>query len=324
MRPAALGFLGVALVSGLLVPGQQPAQAPVFRGGTEVVTIDVSVHRRNTPVAGLTAQDFALVDNGVPQAIELQSVDTFPIDVTVVFDQNYYTQLEIGGDFASSLRKIAAVLRPIDRLRVITFARSVREVLPMQSPASWPAQGLPALEPSRTLESLRRAGRLDRSGLDIVHDPELRRWSLFDALLLALAKPPELGRRHLIVAFCVTVDSSSVATDGALLESVAARSDALLHLAIWNRRVMDYTAEGLGGLYTRLAVTAAAEATGGGVHNAPDGVAAFKSIFEDLRRSYFLRYTVTGVPRDGWHAVAVTTPRFPDYEVRARPGYLGR
>ena len=43
-----------------------------FRSGVEVVELDVSVMRGGAPVAGLTARDFALTDNGVPQ--DLQTV----------------------------------------------------------------------------------------------------------------------------------------------------------------------------------------------------------------------------------------------------------
>jgi VWFA-related protein len=71
---------GVALVCGTLgiasalVVGQQataPAQPqPIFRAGTEVVQLDVSVvDRDGQPVPGLTRQDFAVSEDGKPQSI---------------------------------------------------------------------------------------------------------------------------------------------------------------------------------------------------------------------------------------------------------------
>ena len=38
------------------------------------------------PVAGLTKDEFELLDNGVPQQIELMSVEAMPIDVSLALD----------------------------------------------------------------------------------------------------------------------------------------------------------------------------------------------------------------------------------------------
>jgi hypothetical protein len=150
--------------------------------------------------------------------------------------------------------------------------------------------------------------------------------SLFDALLLGMARPPEPGRRHLVIAFCTSWDHHSALADGGLLQAVAARTDVLLHLALWSGRTAEgQPAAGLQSTHTLAALTAAAEATGGQVHSVGSGgVGAFKEIFEDFRKSYVLQYTLQGVPPSGWHEITVRLPRYPDYTVRARKGYLGR
>jgi len=288
-----------------------PFQSSRFRGATQAVAIDVSVRRGNTPVTGLRAQDFELTDNGVRQAIELDPT-SMPVDVSLVFDKNYLSDAWIGGMFATNQAKITALLAAGDRLQVITFATDVQEVLPMG-----PAHG-----PSRAAEDV-LAGR---HGLERRWDPGLRHWSLFDALLLALAKKPELDRRHLVVLFCLGVDSGSAVNDGDLVRDVAARSDALLHVVLWNQRraPTGWRVEGLRERYTRETLTSAAIATGGEAHDADNGVKAFKAIFEGLRQSYILRYTVAGVSLGGWHAVTVKLPAHSNYDVRARAGYVGR
>src|SRR6185503_7334622 len=49
-------------------PQQQP---PIFRGGTNIVRVDVTVtDRRGEPVTKLTRDDFLLTEDGAPQAIE--------------------------------------------------------------------------------------------------------------------------------------------------------------------------------------------------------------------------------------------------------------
>lgn len=42
--------------------GHEPQ--PQFRGGIELVTVDVSVRERGRPVPGLTRDDFEVLDNG--------------------------------------------------------------------------------------------------------------------------------------------------------------------------------------------------------------------------------------------------------------------
>jgi len=71
----------------------------------------------------------------------------------------------------------------------------------------------------------------------------------------------------------------------------------------------------------------AAETTGGALH--PPGVftdrtaaAIFSKVYDDYRHSYVLRYMPAGIARDGWHDIAVTTPKFPSYELHARRGYF--
>lgn len=62
-----------ALLAGgsALRAGQTPGQAPVFRTGVDLVQVDVSVlDRKRQPVRGLTAEDFTVMEDGKPVAIE--------------------------------------------------------------------------------------------------------------------------------------------------------------------------------------------------------------------------------------------------------------
>ena len=64
---------GAALVTvvvlGLAIPGR--AQTPVFKGGTDLVQVDVSVlDGKRRPVRGLTAADFVLLEDGQPRDIQ--------------------------------------------------------------------------------------------------------------------------------------------------------------------------------------------------------------------------------------------------------------
>jgi VWFA-related protein len=69
MRHVLVLLLLVVLASPA-TSGQAPARQSVFRGGVELVQIDVSVlDGKRQPVTGLTASDFTVLENGVPRPI---------------------------------------------------------------------------------------------------------------------------------------------------------------------------------------------------------------------------------------------------------------
>lgn len=180
-------------------------QRPVFRSRTSFVAVDVSVRAGNRPVGGLTMADFVLLDNGVPQVVEIVDRAAVPIDLTLVVDVSGSTSGRLE-QYRSSVREIAALLRSEDQLRVIGFSDQVVEVLQLQSTASPP--------PVDRLQT----GRMT---------------ALNDALIAALVRAVALDRRHLIVAFTDGMDTFSV-VDTAKVVEVARRADAVLHLAISN------------------------------------------------------------------------------------------
>jgi VWFA-related protein len=326
-----LCVVGVATL-GAPIRGQKPVP-PQFRASTDVVTIDVAVMRGNRPVTGLTTSDFELLDNGVPQSIAVASTEGVPLDVTLVVDQTGFTQVQVGNRLAADLSKAASMLRAADRLRVITFAGDVRELLSLQPWSRWPDD--PA--PDDALERMLKAEWSNESSKDLRLHPKFRRWSLFDALLMALAKPAELGRRHLIVGISMGVDTHSVFSDSKLFPAISARTDALMYAILGRDRIATNqprqvtlgggpiggrVLEPLHGRYARMVIQAAAETTGGEVREF-DPVGAFRVVLEGYRKSYLLQYTLSGVPLKGWHDVVVRTPKFPTYKVRARKRYFG-
>jgi len=67
-------WASLLFLAGMVAAAQQTLPAPTFRAGTKLVQVDVVVRDKNGPAAGLTKQDFTLLDNGKPQEIAVFSV----------------------------------------------------------------------------------------------------------------------------------------------------------------------------------------------------------------------------------------------------------
>ena len=58
---------------------QQQARPPVFRSGVELIRLDVSVlDRERRPIPGLGREQFTVLEDGVPQRIEVFEAIEFP------------------------------------------------------------------------------------------------------------------------------------------------------------------------------------------------------------------------------------------------------
>jgi VWFA-related protein len=69
-RPARVLVATIAAVA-VHLHAQAPAPRPVFRGGTDLVQVDVSVlDKKRHPVRGLTAEDFSIFEDGQPREIQ--------------------------------------------------------------------------------------------------------------------------------------------------------------------------------------------------------------------------------------------------------------
>jgi VWFA-related protein len=69
------GFAGRLLAQDAGPASQKPAEPaqptqPIFRAGTDLVRVDVTVTARDEPVADLTLEDFELTEDGIPQTVE--------------------------------------------------------------------------------------------------------------------------------------------------------------------------------------------------------------------------------------------------------------
>jgi len=309
MTPARRRVTIVAVAAGLALfmeprvlrpagPVQLSAQqVPVFRGGTSTVAVAASVRRGNNVVLNLNAADFALTDNGVPQKVDAVAIETLSIDVSLFLDTSGSTAGKLD-DMKADMQEIVKLLRPGDRIQLLTIGDSVYQSVP------WVEAG------SKLDLSFGAVG-----GISLIHD----------ALMFALLHRVDTGRRHLIVGMTDRQDCGSV-IPSTLLFDLAGRSESVMHLVDYsggggrvNYRVRQCTPRASRTGESRI--VDAAERTGGELHRQSRIARAFKTIFDDFRQSYVLRYTPTGVDKRGWHPIVVTVPGIKDATIRARQGY---
>jgi len=323
----------------------QPQQVPpTFTANTDVVLVDVSVRRNGAQVPGLTAADFELRDNGVKQDIETVESTAVPIDLSIVVDvsgnpdrpwENLPSTAKVAADLDAEVRKLVALLRPGDRVRLFAQDTYVQQIWPLQPASSAP--------------------RVER----VVFDGQS---SLFDTLTTVLLQPIEPRRRHVIVAATKGLDTISAVT-AADVAAIARHADAQLHLVMlemdadkdatirpfqcanmdlcrptyrfWTpARHRLFVPEPITGggapLHTLLADGASlklgAEATGGALYQGamlaePSLFGVFRHAFDNFRQSYVLRYSPKGIARPGWHQITVTVPKNKSLKIQSRTGY---
>jgi VWFA-related protein len=263
----------------------QLASAPqtTFRSGVEVVELDVSVTRGGVPVAGLTARDFALTDNGAPQEVASVTLEKLPLSVTMVLD----TSQSVAGQRLQHLVQagtgLAAALHPEDRAALVTFSHAVDLRVPMTG----------------DLTAIRDAlGAMNGSGAT----------ALRDAVHLALQLQPHDQTRPLMLVFTDGHDTASWLTEDAAIDS-ARRAGVVIHVVrVESDAFLDKLTQISGG--RSWSATSDRQLQD-----------LFTKALDEMRARYLLTYTPRGVRQTGWHELKVKL-KSGSADVTARRGYF--
>jgi VWFA-related protein len=288
-------FLLVGAAGALAAAPPQGQQAPVFRSTVEGVSVSVSVRSASKPVQGLKTSDFELLDNGVPQRIEALSVETLPIDVTLLLDLSRSVAGQRLERLKLSVVETAQLLGKDDRLRLIGVQHVLHQIFPFQAGGTRPP-----------VDNLVAQGGT----------------ALYDGLSAAMMRAAEPDRRQLIVAYTDGQDTISILSLDEARE-IAGFADAVVHIVVPIPNLKGRSAMGL--VPDADLLSDLAGRTGGQLfwvdYSAPI-TDAFKEAISQFRTSYVLRYVPTGVPPGGWHDLTVHV-KGGSYDVRARKGYNG-
>ena len=300
MRLAAIAASMFACGLTVLAAQDQPAR---FRATSALVMVDVLVTDDRRPITGLTASDFEILDEGVPQQIEQLYIEHLPVNVIMVLD----TSGSLDGERLTSLKNgatsIVERLRKMDRAAVLSF--------------------LYRLDARASLTGDRDALRKAIASLNAAGSTALRDGA-FAGLALRAADPT----RTLLLVFSDGVDTASILDEPRVLE-IARRSDATIYgIAIHDtgtsppsprfaRQAPQRMATDVGFL-SRLA-----EETGGRLLRADrnrDIESTFERVLEEFNSRYILGFAPAG-SRPGWHRLEVRLKNRKGM-VLARRGYF--
>ena len=301
--------VGLACMGGLTVT---PAAEQTFRSGVYAVAVDVLVTRDGRPVIDLTADDFTVLDNDVPQQIDSVLLEEVPITLLMVLDTSASVRGAPLVQLRAAAEAAAEVLRPDDRVGMVTFSHNVRMVV---EPPSRPASVPDAL------------GRVRAGGAT----------ALYDATFAAFALREQTVGRTLMLVFSDGDDTASWLDPREVLDtrnvatwsSTASASTVLRETTGWPGwpgRAEYRRAAG----FRPSPICLAASIWGYWSRTPRRGVrrrghrtvrAAFSRVVSEFRSRYLVTYSPTGVESAGWHALEVRVEGR-EREVQARRGYL--
>ena len=281
MNVSNLCGLCVLVLLSAALPAQ--TQAPTFSAKIEAVRVDALVTDRGQPVLGLTPADFEVLDNGMPQQVDLVSYEQIPLNVVLALDMSE----SVAGDRLDHLRAaggaLLAGLKKEDQAALVTFSHAVTLAAPLTT------------DVAAVREALARSGGVGNTALT-------------DGTYAGLVVGESDVGRALLIVFSDGLDTASWLTPEAVIET-AKRSDVVVY-GVSGRGKPEFLRE-----LTSL--------TGGRlfeVDKTANLSAIFLEVLQEFRQRYLLSYTPQGVAKDGWHRLDVRVKR--RATVKARPGYL--
>lgn len=302
-RILAAGSL--AMLCALAAAGQEATPSipglptPRFHVNVHLVNVFVNVTDANgAPVGGLTKDDFVLREDGVPQQIAYFERETdMPLSMVLAIDTSGSVRKDNGVEVRAAKQFLRGMLRPVDRLDLIDFNSSVREVVPFTSDLKHLEWGLDNLD----------------------YGPAT---ALYDAIYLGAQNlAPREGRKVLVVIS----DGGNTAGDTNFPQALdeAIRSEVMVYSLI-DLPIMNDAGRDTAGEHALITIS---QETGGKYSYAEYGNLgpAFRQISEDLRTQYLLGYyPVQRRTETDFRRIRVTLKSNPSYTLLYRPGYYAK
>jgi Ca-activated chloride channel homolog len=298
-------LLGLTLISGSVrgQESQSPQQAPAFRAGIDVVSLNVTVtDTGNRYLRDLDAADFAVFEDGVQQELTFFTRMQVPVALALLIDTSASMEYTLGTAQEAAIG-FARRLGPDDVAQVIDFDSRVqiRQTF------------------TNDLDLLEQAIRQTSAGGST---------SLYNAIYISLKelkkmqmRSPEEIRRQAIVVLSDGEDTSSLVGFDEVLD-LAKRSETAIYSIGLRSREAHFSR---GFKEAEFALRQMAQETGGRwffIDHVSDLANVYTKISEELASQYTLAYVPKNARRDGaWRRVVVRVQR-PNATARTKQGYF--
>lgn len=285
----------------VLARGQRP-EVPVFPAGTEIVHVTASVRdAANRLVPDLSAEDFAVFENGRPQALQLFAravepgqEDTLALNLGLLLDtsESMLSQLKLSQEAA--VRFLESIPRARDLLTIF-FDQDIR----ISRYDSENQQGL-----FQRIQEAKGGGNT----------------ALYDAIAVYLSRVQDSPGRKVLVVLSDGEDSTSALALGQLLELVRSSSVTIYPIAF----SAGFPTGGARAQRAKSFLLGLADMTGGQVF-APSASRELAEVYErilsELSAQYVLGFSSSDPRRDGKYRKLKVEVKRKGLKVRHRPGY---
>jgi Ca-activated chloride channel homolog len=293
-----------------LVPLAPIAAGPstTFRTAIELVALNVTVtDGRDRFVKGLTKDDFAVFEDGVPQQLAFFAANEVPLDVAVMIDSSASMADKIA-QVRQAATKFVNTLRPGDRAEVISFGDNTQVLVPFTS--------------DKATVEVAIAGTTPRGST-----------ALYNSLYIAISDLARLGkregdvRRPAIIVLTDGDDTASMISFDDLLDSAKRSSVTVYAISIVSKTdTKRFPTDGARRFSTEsdYALKTLAQETGGRAFF-PLEIAELHGVYgqisEELSAQYSLGYSPAARADGSFHRLFVRVLTRDDVRPRTRTGY---
>ena len=277
-----------AVVAALVLAHAAPPRAQVARfvSKREAVRLDVLVTERGRPLLGLTAADFTVLDNGVPQTVDFVGSDELPLNVIMTFDVSGSMTGQSFEDLRAAGHALVDQLRKDDRAAFVSFSHALSL----------------GTELTTDMARVRAAVNWSMPG---------GQTSIVDASFAGLTLGGYEPGRSLMLVFSDGLDTSSWLDPAHVIAAAKRTNLVVIGVAVGKSRIPF--------LRELVEVTAGDLVEGQSTRNLR---ATFVRLLNEYRQRYIVAYSPTGVTPGGWHKVDVKVSKR-GATIKVREGYQG-
>ncbi len=285
IRRAVLVAASVFVAVGAMHASFEGQQGAMFSSRAIAVRVDVLATENGKPVAGLTAGDFELLDNDVPQAIQSVNLGDLPVNAVEALDVSSSTQGQALNDLVRAGGAFIDGLKPTERASLTTFSETVSPMIQLTTDHA---------AVHRALAQAVAGGQT----------------AVIDGVYVAMMTAQSVDGRPLVVVFTDGLDTVSWMRDTDLISATKRASAVVYTVATGPARQWQFLKD-------------LANATGGraiALDSAKNLEAEFVKILTEFRSRYLLSFSPEGVADTGYHRLTVRSTKR-GISVTARPGY---